>query len=179
MAKNYITPHGMRRLQSEYDYLKKKERPEVTRLVSWAASLGDRSENADYQYGKKRLREIDRRLRFLAKRIHDAVVVDPLNQLANTNGGEKIAFGATVTIEDEEGMARRIRIVGIDESDTTDGRISWKSPLGSSLLGKEVGDEIIVKAPAGEREYEVREIEYEEILIEEYIHVGPGESESR
>ena len=99
--------------------------------------------------------------------------------LANTNGGEKIAFGATVTIEDEEGMARRIRIVGIDESDTTDGRISWKSPLGSSLLGKEVGDEIIVKAPAGEREYEVREIEYEEILIEEYVHVGPGESESR
>ncbi len=162
--KNYITPHGFKRLQAEYDFLKKEERPRVTKLVSWAASLGDRSENADYQYGKKRLREIDRRLRFLGARIHDAVVVNPLEQKS-----DKVTFGASVTVVDEESEEeKRLSIVGVDESDTQKGRISWLSPIGKALMGKEVGDYAIVKAPNGERELEILKIEYLEVVIEEF-----------
>jgi len=172
--KNYITPMGFNRLQTEYDYLKKTERPQVTKLVTWAASLGDRSENADYQYGKKRLREIDRRLRFLARRIHDAQVVNPLDV-----DGDHIVFGASVALCDEEGKEQRFSVVGVDETNPGKGLISWQSPLGKALLGKQEGDEVLVKAPAGDIEYVIEKIEYVEIFIEEYKHAGPGESESR
>lgn len=165
--KNYITPGGMKRLQDEYNYLKKIERPKVCDVVAWAASLGDRSENADYQYGKKRLREIDRRMRFLAKRIDIAVVIDPVTVKA-----QKIQFGATVVLEDEEGNERSFSIVGVDETDSPKGKISWKSPIGSSLLGKEEGDSVLVKAPGGEKEYEVISFCYREIPSEEFVYEG-------
>lgn len=173
-TKNYITPHGFKRLQDEYDFYKKEERPRITKLVSWAASLGDRSENADYIYGKKRLREIDRRLRFLTKRIAEAEVVDPLKTTL-----PKIQFSATVTLEDEEGEEKVISIVGVDETDVSKGRVSWRSPLGSALLGKEIGDTIEVRAPSGNREYEVIDFSYVEIEVEEFQYDGPSESESR
>lgn len=158
--KNYITPEGLRRLCDERDYLLKEERPRVTKIVSWAASLGDRSENADYQYGKRRLREIDRRLRFLGGRIENAVSVDP-----EGIESERVQFGATVTLEDEEGEARIFSIVGVDEIDTKRGLISWLSPIAKSLLGKSEGDEILVRAPRGDREYELTKIEYIQIKI--------------
>lgn len=152
---NYISPKGHARMVEELEQLLKVERPEVTRLVQWAASNGDRSENADYLYGKKRLREIDRRIRFLNQRLDKAVVVDP-TQIKS----EKVQFGATVEVTDEEGAARKFTIVGVDEVDTAKGRISWQSPIGRSLLGKGRGDEVLVKVPAGELTYEIVEILY-------------------
>ncbi len=172
--KNYITPGGFKRLQDEYDFYKKEERPRITKLVAWAASLGDRSENADYLYGKKRLREIDRRLRFLTKRIAEAEVVDPLAQRA-----PKIQFSATVTLESEDGVTKVVSIVGVDETDVSKGRVSWRSPLGRSLLGKEVGDTVEVRAPGGTTEFEILDFKYQEIEIEEFHYDGPSESESR
>jgi transcription elongation factor GreB len=174
VSKNYITPGGFKKLQDEYDFLKKQERPRITRLVAWAASLGDRSENADYIYGKKRLREIDRRMRFLSKRINEAEVIDP-QKLENN----KVQFGATVILEDDAGNERKVSIVGVDETAARLGRVSWQSPLGKALLGKEVGDVIEVRAPSGVTEYELKEFKYLEILIEEFQHDGPGESQSR
>lgn len=155
---NYITPKGHQKLVDELDQLLKVERPEVTRLVQWAASNGDRSENADYLYGKRRLREIDRRVRFLSKRLDAAVIVDPLKITS-----EKIQFGATIEVTDEDGKDRRFTIVGVDEVDTAKGRISWQSPIGKTLLGKKEGDEVIVKVPAGEITYEVVSITYKSI----------------
>jgi len=174
VSKNYITPGGFKKLQDEYDFLKKQERPRITRLVAWAASLGDRSENADYIYGKKRLREIDRRMRFLSKRINEAEVIDP-QKLENS----KVQFGATVILEDDAGNERKVSIVGVDETAARLGRVSWQSPLGKALLGKEVGDVIEVRAPGGLTEYELKEFKYLEILIEEFQYDGPGESQSR
>jgi transcription elongation factor GreB len=170
--KNYITPYGLKRLQDEYDFLKMKERPEVTRIVSWAASLGDRSENADYQYGKKRLREIDKRIRFLTKRINESLVVDPLKQASTA--GEKIMFGATVEVEDEDGDIRKYSIVGSDEVDTHKGYISWMSPIGKGLLGKELGEEVVIKTPAGAKEFTIQSVQYLEILIEEFEYDDPN-----
>ncbi len=156
--KNYITPKGLKVLQDELHQLSRVERPEVTKVVAWAASNGDRSENADYLYGKKRLREIDKRVRFLVQRIEIAVVVDPAGVEA-----DKVQFGATVIIGDEEGVTRTFSIVGVDEIDTGRGLISWKSPIGSSLIGKEVGDTIDVRTPKGVISYEIIEIIYREI----------------
>ncbi|MCR9203153.1 MAG: transcription elongation factor GreB [Halobacteriovoraceae bacterium] len=167
--KNYITPRGLKRLQDEYDYLKKVERPKVCDVVSWAASLGDRSENADYQYGKKRLREIDKRMRFLARRIDCAIVINPMDQKS-----ERIQFGATVILVDEEGAKKEISIVGIDESDARSGRVSWKSPLGKSLLGKSDGDSVLVRAPSGEREFEILSFSYDDILMKEFVYESPS-----
>jgi transcription elongation factor GreB len=161
---NYITPLGFKRLQDEHEHLTKVERPETVKVVTWAASLGDRSENADYQYGKKRLREIDRRLRFLSKRIDIAKIIDP-----ETIDIHKIQFGATVVIEDDEGCEKKFSIVGTDEIDTKRGLISWKSPIGKSLIGREEGDEVIVKTPKGDAEYTVINVEYKKIEIEEFI----------
>ena len=158
--KNYITPAGFSKLQEELHQLARVERPEVTKTVAWAASNGDRSENADYIYGKKRLREIDRRVRFLTSRIDVAVVVDPAKILS-----EKVQFGATVTVSDEEdGAEKTISIVGVDEINTEKNRISWRSPLGSSLIGKEVGDTISVKIPLGTKTYEIIDIIYVELI---------------
>ncbi len=155
---NYITPAGQKKLADELDQLMKVERPEVTRLVSWAASNGDRSENADYIYGKKRLREIDRRIRFLSQRLDAAVVVDP-----TTITSEKIQFGATVKVQDEEGQTKVITIVGVDEVDTSQNHYSWQSPVGRSLLGKQIGDEVTIHIPAGELVYSVVSIEFKTI----------------
>ncbi len=155
---NYISPKGHQKLVDELQELLRVERPEVTRLVQWAASNGDRSENADYLYGKRRLREIDRRIRFLNQRLDKAVIVDPA-QIKS----EKVQFGATVEIVDEEGVSKRFTIVGVDEVDTAKGRISWQSPIGKNLLGKKPGDEVLVKVPAGELTYEVVNVIYQPI----------------
>lgn len=156
--KNYISPKGHQTLVSELEGLLKVERPEVTKLIQWAASNGDRSENADYIYGKRRLREIDRRIRFLNQRLDAAVIVDP-TQIKS----EKVQFGATVEIIDEEGTKKKFTIVGVDEVNTALGRISWQSPIGRTLLGKAVGDEVNVKVPAGELTYEIVAISYKSI----------------
>lgn len=156
--KNYITPKGLAKLQEELRELSCVERPEVTKTVAWAASNGDRSENADYIYGKKRLREIDKRVRFLTQRIDLAVVVDPA--LIQTS---KVQFGASVVLLDENEESRTISIAGVDEINTAKGIISWRSPLGSSLIGKKVGDTIEVQTPRGIQTYEILEIIYRDI----------------
>ncbi len=156
--KNYITPIGFQKLKDELNQLLKVERPEITKTIAWAASNGDRSENADYIYGKKRLREIDRRIRFLTLRIELAVVIDPLSIKASS-----VQFGASVVISNDEGGHRQIAIVGVDEINTERGRLSWRSPIGSSLIGKEVGDTIEVRTPKGNDNYEIIEITYKEI----------------
>ncbi len=155
---NYITPKGHQKLLDELDQLVRVERPEVTKLVQWAASNGDRSENADYLYGKRRLREIDRRIRFLTSRLDAARVVDP-TQIKS----EKVPFGASIEVHDENGNTKRYTIVGVDEVDTAQGRISWQSPIGRSLLGKAEGDEVLIKIPAGEITYEIVTITYQPI----------------
>jgi transcription elongation factor GreB len=153
---NYITPVGFRRLADELTYLHTKKRPEVVAILSDAAAEGDRSENAEYIYRKRQLREIDRRLRFLSKRLDDVLIVDPLQQPRR----DRVFFGATVTVEDEEGAAATYRIVGVDESDGAAGDISWKSPVGRALLGKTTGDTVVARWHAGLRELTVSHIEY-------------------
>lgn len=153
--RNYITPAGALRLQKELQNLKHRERPEVVRIVEWAAGNGDRSENGDYLYGKKRLREIDRRMRFLIKRLEIAEVVDPLQVRS-----DQVLFGATVTIRDEEDNERTYTIVGVDEVDVPRGLISWRSPLANALLKARVGDVVQFHAPRGTQEIEVMKIEY-------------------
>jgi transcription elongation factor GreB len=152
---NYITPGGARRLKEELHRLLATDRPEVVRTVSWAASNGDRSENGDYIYGKRRLREIDRRIRFLQKRLEAARVVDPLEQK-----GDRVVFGATVTVADEEGHERTYRIVGIDESEPTVGKVSWISPLAKTLMGARVGDGVTLRTPKGEEELDVLDVRF-------------------
>ena len=155
-GKNYITPHGLKTLQEEYKHLKFKERPSVTKTVQWAAENGDRSENADYTYGKKRLREIDRRLRFLRKRIEAAEVIDPA---AITK--DVVQFGATVSVRYEDDSEKTFVIVGADEINIDKGRISWMSPLASALMKAKEGDAIIFRSPRGPQEIEVLSIRYE------------------
>jgi transcription elongation factor GreB len=152
---NYITPEGFERVRGEYDKLWREERPRVTAEVSAAAELGDRSENAEYQYGKKRLREIDRRIRYLRKRMEDLVVVRP-----DARHKGSVFFGAVVTVEDEEGDEKRFQVVGADESDADQGRISVTSPVGRALLGKSVDDEVVAQVPRGEVVYVILDIEY-------------------
>jgi transcription elongation factor GreB len=151
-----ITPEGLARLRAEYDELFGIERPKMVEVVSWAASLGDRSENADYLYGKRRLREIDRRLAHLSRIMKAAKVVDPRLQVSR---GE-VRFGATVELADEEDSRRLLTIVGDDETDASAGRIGWSAPLARALIGAKVGDERIVRLPAGEKSYEVMAIRY-------------------
>lgn len=153
--KNYITPEGMKRLKDEYHQLCNVDRPKVVEVVAWAASNGDRSENADYIYGKRRLREIDSRLRFLGQRIDKAEVVNP-KELS----GVKVVFGATVTVLDEDEQSMTYQIVGEDEWDVKSGKISWKSPVAKALLGKVVGDEVAVKKPQGEESLIIEKIEF-------------------
>ena len=153
---NYITPVGYNRLVNELNELLRVERPEITKLIQWAASNGDRSENADYLYGRRRLREIDRRIRFLTSRIDDAVIVDPSQTKSN-----KVQFGATVIISDEDGNEKTYTIVGVDEVDTSKGHLSWKSPIGSALLSKEEGDEAMIRTPQGETVVEILKISYQ------------------
>jgi transcription elongation factor GreB len=154
-APRFITAAGFARLRAEYDELFGVERPKIVEIVSWAASLGDRSENADYLYGKKRLREIDRRLSYLAKVMKAAKIVDPSAQ-----DTDQVRFGATVELADEQDARRTITIVGDDEADATAGRIGWSAPLAKALIGAKVGDERVVVLPAGEKSYEVVAILY-------------------
>jgi transcription elongation factor GreB len=151
----FITPEGFARLRAEYDELFGVERPKIVEVVSWAASLGDRSENADYLYGKKRLREIDRRLAYLARVMKAAKVVDPASQAT-----EQVRFGAMVELADEDDNRRVLTIVGDDETDASAGRIGWSAPLARALIGAKVGDERIVHLPNGEKSYEVVAISY-------------------
>jgi transcription elongation factor GreB len=153
---NYITPGGNAALKAEYDALLGDERPRLVDVISWAAGNGDRSENGDYIYGRKRLREIDRRLGFLAKRMKAAKVVDPVGQ----QDRGRVYFGATVTIADEDDNQRVLTLVGDDEADAAAGRIGWNSPLARALRGAGVGDLRRVTLPAGEREYEVVAVTY-------------------
>ena len=155
-AKNYITPAGLRRLQDELRQLKSVERPKVVEIVSWAAGNGDRSENGDYLYGKKRLREIDRRIRFLLKRLEIAEPVDPKLQKNRT----QVFFGATVTYADGKGVERTIRIVGIDEARIELGEVSWISPIARALMKARAGDMVELRTPHGPEQIEVLEIAY-------------------
>jgi transcription elongation factor GreB len=153
---NYITPAGYRALREEYEALYGDERPKLLETISWAAANGDRSENADYQYGRKRLREIDRRINFLARRMKAAKVIDPARQ----EDRGRVLFGATVTLADQEDNERVVTLVGEDEADAGQGRISWNSPIARAIRGAAVGDLRKVSLPAGEKEYEVVAIRY-------------------
>ncbi|TCJ12929.1 transcription elongation factor GreB [Parasulfuritortus cantonensis] len=153
---NYMTPGGHARMLAELNHLLRVERPEVVNVVAWAAGNGDRSENGDYIYGKKRLREIDRRIRFLSKRLESAVVVDPEAREET----DRVFFGATVTVSDEAGQENVYSIVGIDEADPGRGRISWISPLARALLKAEIGDTVRFQSPGGTRELEIVEVAY-------------------
>ncbi len=154
---NYITPVGLKKLGDELHRLHTVDRRKVVREVSDAAALGDRSENAEYIYGKRKLREIDRRLEWLAKRIDSAVVVDP----KESRGKQKIFFGATVVVEESDGEEREVQLVGEDETEVENGKISWKSPIGTALLGKSVDDDVKVQTPVGVKRLTVIEVRYE------------------
>jgi transcription elongation factor GreB len=153
---NYITPQGYRKLREEYEALFAGERPKLLETIAWAAANGDRSENADYQYGKRRLREIDRRINFLSKRMASAKVTDPARQ----EDRGRAWFGATVTLADEDGKERIVTLVGEDEADASAGRISWCSPMARAMRGAAIGDVRRVTLPVGERDYEVVAIDY-------------------
>ena len=155
-SKNYITPQGFERLKSELLSLIDDERPKVVDIVHWAASNGDRSENGDYIYGKKRLREIDRRIRFLTKRMESASVTDPSVHF----GSDQVFFGATVTYEDAQGQERTVTILGIDEADSLKGQVSWVSPIARALLKSRVGDVVKLQTPGGTQDIEVMQVSY-------------------
>lgn len=155
-AKNYITPQGYQRIREELLHLIDNERPEVVKIVHWAASNGDRSENGDYIYGKRRLREIDRRIRFLTKRLDLAEVVDP----SVHQGSDQVFFGATVTYLNGAGIEQTITIVGIDELDPLKGKISWVSPVARALTKSREGDVVTLTTPAGEDELEILRVTY-------------------
>ena len=157
-AKNYITPQGFQRLRDELLHLIDVERPKVVEVVHWAASNGDRSENGDYIYGKRRLREIDRRIRFLTRRLDIAEVADPSAHF----GGDQIFFGATVTYANARGDERTIRILGVDEADNLQGDVSWVSPIARALLKTRSGDEVRLQTPGGVETIEVLGVEYPE-----------------
>jgi transcription elongation factor GreB len=155
--RNYITPAGHSRLKDELEHLVKRERPHVVEIVAWAASNGDRSENGDYIYGKRRLREIDRRIRFLSKRLDIAEVVDPLRQGDN----DQVFFGARVTVADTDGNENTYTIVGVDEADVARGRISWISPLARALIKARAGESVRFQSPLGLREIDIVDVVYE------------------
>ena len=155
-AKNYMTPEGHRAMKDEFLRLMDVERPEIVKIVSWAASNGDRSENGDYLYGKKRLREIDKRIRFLTKRLEKAEVVDP----AAHHGSDQVFFGATVVYENQRGEETTITIVGIDEFDPLRGKVSWISPVARALTKSRIGDTVILKTPAGLEELSILDVIY-------------------
>lgn len=158
-SKNYMTPAGHARLKAEFDQLWKAERPKLVETITWAASNGDRSENGDYIYGKKRLREIDRRLRYLGKRLENAEVVDP----AVREESDQVFFGATVTVQDDLGVEATYSIVGIDEAEPSKNRISWVSPMARTLMKAREGDTVMLMTPAGKRELEILEVRYSAI----------------
>src|SRR3954465_7412525 len=177
-GKNYITPSGLQRLKDERRFLLTRERPAVTEVVAWAASNGDRSENADYQYGKRRLRQIDGRIRFLAKRIEAAEVVDPETPRAGQAKGRAF-FGATVRYANAEGTERVVSIVGVDEVDLSRNHISWVSPLGRALMKSAAGDRVVLQAPGGTEYLTVLEVRYERIAVEPFREPPGAEASAK
>jgi transcription elongation factor GreB len=177
-VKNYITPGGLQRLKDEHRFLLTRERPAVTRVVTWAAGNGDRSENADYQYGKRRLREIDRRIRFLTKRIDAAEIVDP----EAPRGGPaatQVFFGATVRYANASGTERVVSVVGLDEVDLDRNHISWLSPLARALMKSGAGDRVVLHAPAGTEQLLILEVRYQRILVEPFSEPPGAEAAPR
>jgi transcription elongation factor GreB len=166
-GKNYITPGGLERLKDEHRFLLTRERPAVTEVVAWAASNGDRSENADYHYGKRRLRQIDGRIRFLRKRIEAAEVVDPETPRTGQSAARAF-FGATVRYENAAGAEREVSIVGTDEVDLNRNHISWVSPLGRALMKAAAGDSVVLQAPRGTEYLTILEVRYERISVEPF-----------
>ncbi len=177
-VKNYITPGGLQRLRDEHRFLLTRERPAVTEVVAWAASNGDRSENADYQYGKRRLRQIDGRLRFLTKRIEAAEVVDPETRRTGL-AATRAFFGATVRYANAVGEEREVSIVGADEVDLERNHISWVSPLGRALMKAAAGDSVVLQAPRGAEYLTVLEVRYERISVEPFREPPGSESSAK
>ncbi|MBV9762056.1 MAG: transcription elongation factor GreB [Acidobacteriaceae bacterium] len=173
--KNYITPSGLQRLKDELRFLLTRERPAVTQVVAWAASNGDRSENADYQYGKRRLRQIDGRIRFLTKQIESAEVVDPETPRAG-QAATRAFFGATVRYANAAGTERVVSILGTDEVDLQRNHISWASPLGRALIKSTAGDRVILQTPSGAECLSVLEVRYERISVEPFREPPGAES---
>ena len=166
-VKNYITPAGLQRLKDEHKFLLNRERPAVTKVVAWAASNGDRSENADYQYNKRRLRQIDSRIRFLGKRIDSAQVVDPEAPRAG-RAGTHVFFGATVRYSTSAGAERVVCIVGRDEVNLERNHISWQSPLAKALMKSTEGDRVVLRAPGGTEQLQILDVRYERIAVEPF-----------
>jgi transcription elongation factor GreB len=177
-VKNYITPSGLQRLKDEHRFLLTRERPAVTQVVAWAASNGDRSENADYQYGKRRLRQIDSRIRFLTKRIDAAEVVDPESP-RSAQAASRVFFGATVRYANAAGTERVVSIVGTDEVDLERDYISWVSPLARALMKAEEGDRVLLQAPGGTEYLTVLDVSYKRIPVEPFREPAGAESSSK
>jgi transcription elongation factor GreB len=181
-VKNYITPSGLERLKDEHRFLLTRERPAVTEVVAWAAGNGDRSENADYQYGKRRLRQIDGRIRFLTKRIEAAEVVDteaPRAGQANAKEKTRAFFGATVRYANAAGVSRVVSIVGTDEIDLNRNHISWVSPLGRALMKSAAGDSVVLQLPGGTEYLTVLEVCYERISVEPFREPPGSEASAK
>src|SRR5690348_6028603 len=177
-VKNYITPSGLQRLKDEHEFLLKRERPAVVEVVAWAASNGDRRENADYQYGKRRLRQIDGRIRFLTKRIEAAEVVDP--EAPRTGQQQTRAFfGATVRYANAAGAERVVSIVGVDEVDLNRNHVSWLSPLGRALMKSAAGDNVVLQVPGGTDYLTVLEVCYERISVEPFREPPGSEASAK
>jgi transcription elongation factor GreB len=174
-VKNYVTPAGLQRLKDEHRFLLTRERPAVTQVVAWAAGNGDRSENADYLYGKRRLRQIDSRIRFLSKRIDAAEVVDPAAPRSGS-AARRVFFGATVTYKDGAGRQHVVRIVGVDEVDLNRRYVSWMSPLARALMKSEPGDRVVLRAPKQTTMLEILDVEYAPIPMEPFREPAGAES---
>ena len=177
-VKNYITPGGLQRLRDEHRFLLTRERPAVTQVVAWAASNGDRSENADYQYGKRKLRSIDRRIRFLTKRIDAAEVVDPEAQRTG-RAATHVFFGATVRYANASGAEREVSIVGLDEVDLDRNHVSWVSPLGRALMKAGPGDRVVLHAPGGTEQLDILDVRYQRIPVEPFSEPPGAEAVPR
>lgn len=177
-VKNYITPDGLQRLKDEHRFLLTRERPAVTKVVAWAASNGDRSENADYQYNKRRLRQIDRRIRYLTKRIDTAEVIDPAAPRAG-RAATHVFFGATVRYASADGAERVVTIAGVDEVDLKRNRISWMSPLARALMKAGPRDWVVLHAPGKTERLQILEVEYEHIPVEPFTEPAGAESAAR
>ena len=177
-VKNYITPKGLQRLKDEHRFLLTRERPAVTRVVTWAAGNGDRSENADYQYGKRRLREIDRRIRLLTKRIDAAEIVNP-EAPRNGPAAAQVFFGATVRYANASGTERVVSVVGVDEVDLDRNHISWVSPLARALMKSRAGDRVVLHAPGGTEPLQILEVCYQRIPVEPFREPPGAESAPR
>jgi transcription elongation factor GreB len=177
-VRNYITPGGLQRLKDEHQFLLTRERPAVVEVVAWAAGNGDRSENAEYQYGKRRLRQIDGRIRFLSQRIEAAEVVDP-EAPREGQRQTRVFFGATVRYANDAGAERVVSIVGVDEVDLNRNHISWASPLARALMKSAAGDDVVLQAPGGTEELSVLEVRYERITVEPFREPPGSESAAK